>query len=87
MRITCPVCGSRDSREFQYRGDAVALRRPAPDAGVDAWDDYLHLRDNVAGRVRDLWLHGDGCGGWIVVERDTVTHEVFGATLAMEIER
>ena len=45
MRLTCPICGERDRREFYYQGEAVMLERPAPDAGEAAWDDYLHLRD------------------------------------------
>ena len=77
----------RDRREFYYRGDAVALERPDPDAGIAAWDAYLHLRDNPAGRVRDLWQHEAGCGAWIVVTRDTVTHEVFGTQLARHVKR
>lgn len=84
MRIDCPLCGARDRREFYYKGDAVSLQRPAPDAGEAAWDDYVHLRDNPAGRTRDLWQHEAGCGAWIVVERDTVTHEVFATQLAAE---
>ena len=82
MRIDCPLCGVRDRREFYYRG--AALVRPAPDAGADAWEDYVHLRENPAGRTRDMWQHEAGCGAWIVVERDTVTHEVFGAQLAAD---
>ena len=54
-------------------------------AGTDAWDAYLHLRDNPAGRTRDLWQHEAGCGAWIVVTRDTVSHAVEGAQLAAEI--
>lgn len=84
MRIACPICGPRDRREFYYQGDAVMLDRPAPDAGVDVWDGYLHLRDNPAGRTRDLWHHEAGCGAWLVVERDTVTHEVFDVRLARD---
>lgn len=82
MRITCPICGDRDRREFYYLGDAVALDRPDADAPPGAWDDYLHNRDNSAGRTQDLWYHEQGCSAWIVVTRDTVTHEVHGATLA-----
>ena len=82
MRITCPICGERDRREFYYQGDAVALRRPGPEAGPEAWDDYLHLRDNPAGVTRDLWYHETGCGAWLVLTRNTVTHEVLGAVLA-----
>ncbi len=82
MRINCPICGSRERREFYYKGAAVMLDRPAPDAGDAAWDDYVHLRDNPAGRTRDLWHHEGGCGAWLVVTRDTVTHEIFDVELA-----
>ena len=82
MRIPCPICGNRDRREFYYQGAASMLDRPAPDAGTDAFADWLHLRDNPAGRVRDLWYHEAGCGAWLVVDRDTVTHQVFGAARA-----
>lgn len=86
MRITCPICGERDRREFTYQGDAVALARPAPDAGPEAWDAYVHLRDNPAGDTRDLWYH-DPCAAWVVVERNTVTHAVHGAALARGVKR
>lgn len=81
MRLTCPICGERDRREFYYQGDAVALQRPAADAGGEAWGNYLHLRDNPAGRTRDLWHHEAGCGAWLVVTRDTVDHSVLEVTL------
>lgn len=74
MRFTCPICGDRDIREYSYAG--VALKRPAADAPIEAWDDYVHLRDNPAGVTRDLWQHSSGCGAWLVVTRNTVTHEV-----------
>ncbi|WP_195818782.1 sarcosine oxidase subunit delta [Roseobacter sp. MH60115] len=81
MRLTCPMCGARDRREFYYQGDAVACARPARDADIPAWDDYLHLRDNPAGVRRELWHHEAGCGSWLVVERDTTTHEVHSVAL------
>ncbi len=87
MRITCPHCGERDRREFYYQGDAVALARPAPDAGAQAWDDYLHNRDNPAGDTQDLWFHEAGCGAWIVVTRNTVTHAVADTKLAAMVKR
>ena len=86
MRIPCPQCGPRDRREFTYQGAAVALARPAPDAGEAAWDDYVHLRENPAGVTRDLWYH-DPCQTWVVVTRDTVTHAVHGAQAAAEAAR
>ncbi len=81
MRLPCPICGERDRREFYFQGAAVMLDRPAPDAGEAIWDSYVHLRDNPAGPTQDLWFHEAGCGAWLVVERDTVTHEVTGARL------
>ncbi|NNF23594.1 MAG: sarcosine oxidase subunit delta [Rhodobacteraceae bacterium] len=86
MRIDCPLCGTRDRSEFTYQGHALALARPAPDAGEAAWDDYLHNRENPAGQTRDLWYH-DPCGAWVEVQRNTVTHAVTGAVLAAEAKR
>lgn len=86
MRVICPHCGARDRREFTYQGDALALFRPDSGAGDAVWDDYLHNRDNQPGRARDLWYH-DPCGTWVVVERDTVTHEVYGSEAASEVPR
>ncbi|MEL6838734.1 MAG: sarcosine oxidase subunit delta [Pseudomonadota bacterium] len=82
MRITCPNCGDRDRREFYYMGAAEAMDRPARDAGAEAWDDYLHNRANPAGVTRELWCHEAGCGAWLVVERDTVTHTMHKVSLA-----
>jgi heterotetrameric sarcosine oxidase delta subunit len=86
MRVTCPHCGERDRREFTVQGDDLPLRRPARDAGAEAWHAYVHLRDNPAGRLREMWYH-DPCQAWLVVERDTVTHAVHGVTLAREAAR
>lgn len=80
MRIPCPLCGDRDSREFSYRGDSTYLDRPAP-GDAAGYDAYLHLRDNPAGPMEDLWFHGQGCGAWLKVSRNTVTHEITGAVL------
>ncbi len=86
MRINCPNCGARDRSEYTYMGDAVALERPAADAPIEAWDDYLHTRENPAGVTRDLWYHENGCGAWVVVTRNTVTHEIIETALAKEIK-
>lgn len=85
MRIDCPLCGARDRREFYYKG--AALNRPLPDAGEAAWDDYVHLRENPAGQTRDLWHHEAGCGAWLVVTRNTVTHAISDVALAKEAKR
>jgi sarcosine oxidase subunit delta len=86
VRISCPFCGERDLREFTCRGAGVALDRPEPEAGPEAWDAYVHLRDNPAGDTRDLWYH-EPCGAWIEVQRNTVTHAVHGSRSAREAAR
>ncbi|MEL6607831.1 MAG: sarcosine oxidase subunit delta [Pseudomonadota bacterium] len=87
MMIPCPICGPRDIREFSYVGHASLLDRPAPDAGSEAWNDYLHTRDNIAGVQEELWSHDMGCGAWLIVTRNTATHEILGARLAKEEAR
>ena len=68
------------------QGDDTSLHRPDRDAGAEAWHAYVHLRDNPAGRLREMWYH-DPCQTWIVVERDTVTHAVYATALAREVAR
>jgi sarcosine oxidase subunit delta len=75
MRITCPLCGPRDRREFYYYGSEDYLTQPAL-GDFDAIDAHLHLRDNLAGEVRDLWYHEMGCAAWLLVTRNTVTHMI-----------
>ncbi len=86
MRITCPLCGARDSREFSHKGHALALNRPGEEASFEDWDDYLHNRENPAGVTRELWYHDTGCGSWLVATRDTVTHEFHSVELAKDVK-
>ena len=86
MRLTCPHCGPRDRREFYYYGAADYLNRPAADAPAQAWDDYLHNRDNPAGLTQELWFHDMGCASWLVAERNTVTHEFGAVRLAEDVK-
>ena len=86
MRIECPLCGARDRREFYYQGAALALVRPDPDAGEEAWDAYVYTRENPAGWHRELWQHEAGCGAWLVVERNLTTHEIRSAELAEKVK-
>jgi sarcosine oxidase subunit delta len=84
MRIPCPLCGERDSGEFTYLGDATVTRPSADETDLEPWFEFVYLRDNPKGRHREFWHHGQGCRAWLVVERDTLTHEVFGSHLARE---
>ena len=81
MRLTCPHCGERDSREFSVRGGAIP-ERPEGEWS-EAWDAYLHLRENPAGESREFWYHTP-CGAWLIVTRNTATHEVRGTVPAGE---
>jgi heterotetrameric sarcosine oxidase delta subunit len=85
MRIPCPFCGPRDTAEFSYLGDAAPKRPDTAVAGADidaALYDYVYLRDNPAGLLKEYWYHGSGCHGWLVVERDTSTHRIIAASMA-----
>lgn len=80
MRIHCPYCGSRDSSEFVYRGDAAPTRPTTSD--MEAFVDYVYLRDNIAGPIDEHWYHLNGCRQWLRVRRDTLSHEIVSVALA-----
>jgi sarcosine oxidase subunit delta len=67
--------------EYTVMGDASLLNRPKDGADYA----YTYLRDNPAGRHRELWYHEQGCRSWLVVERDTVSHEIYGVTAVSEV--
>lgn len=86
MRIRCPHCGERSLDEFLYHGDA-SIERPGPDqtALADAFIEYGYQRRNPAGPHDELWFHDAGCHSWLVVTRDTRTHEIFAVRPAREV--
>jgi heterotetrameric sarcosine oxidase delta subunit len=77
MRIDCPHCGTRDLREFSYRGDA-GPRRPDAGAGdaLERFNAYVYVRDNPAGPHTEFWYHAGGCQAWLIIQRDTRTHAI-----------
>jgi heterotetrameric sarcosine oxidase delta subunit len=75
LRIRCPWCGERDEIEFRYRGDA-SRPRPAADAGLAAFCDYVYQRDNPQGWHLEWWLHVGGCRTLLKIERHTLSHEI-----------
>ncbi|MGI9406933.1 MAG: sarcosine oxidase subunit delta [Hyphomicrobiaceae bacterium] len=79
MRIDCPHCGLRSIEEFTIRNE-VKPDRPGEDAGEDAYVDYVYLSNNPRGRNQEHWHHSGGCRAWLVVDRDTITHEIFSVT-------
>jgi methylglutamate dehydrogenase subunit B len=92
MRIACPYCGERGNEEFTYLGDASPAR---PDPGranaTERFTGYLYVRDNPRGVHREYWYHGAGCRSWLVVTRNTFSHEItrveFAETRATGIEK
>lgn len=88
LLIPCPVCGERPEDEFGFGGDAT-VQPPVTDSAsgqaevdIEGFADYLYLRENPKGRHTELWVHRYGCRRWLVVERDTVTHELYSSRLA-----
>jgi sarcosine oxidase subunit delta len=71
--IRCPHCGARPREEFTIKG--AALPRPNPGSDEDAWFAYLFERENPRGAHDEYWHHTSGCRRWLVVSRDTMTHE------------
>lgn len=79
MLIPCPHCGTRPVEEFTFLGDA-SVKRPASNdpSSMEQRYDYVYLRNNPKGRFDEFVHHSGGCRAWLVISRDTETHEVFG---------
>jgi len=75
IRIPCPFCGERDHSEFSYGGDG-SIEYPELDAPAEQWHDAIFLRENIRGMQTETWQHSSGCRLWLLVERDTMTHEI-----------
>ena len=93
MIINHPILGPRDANEFVYKGDAELLNRPhwTPNATKrttyaeqEEFHDYLYLRNNPAGEHRELWYHEQGDRSWLIVTRDTLTHQISKVELVRE---
>ena len=71
--------------EFTYLG-AAAFERPDPNGpqAEAAFYEAVYLRDNPAGPQREFWYHAMGCRSWLVVTRDTRTHEIDAVELASD---
>lgn len=75
IRIPCPFCGTRDHSEFSYGGDG-SIEYPALDAPVEDWHEAVFQRENIRGMQTETWQHVNGCRMWLLVERDTMTHDI-----------
>ncbi|MDX6751469.1 sarcosine oxidase subunit delta [Geminicoccaceae bacterium 1502E] len=81
LHIPCPFCGPRDESEFAHGGPARQRRpddlSPLEDA---AWVDHLTVPPNPVGPVHEKWWHVRGCGQWVTIERNTLTHDILEET-------
>lgn len=87
MIIDHPLLGPRDAAEFVYLGDANLINRPdwqGPEAAKEFYE-YLYLRDNPEGIHQELWYHEQGDRSWLVVTRNTLTHEILKVELARKV--
>lgn len=86
MRIVCPYCGERGNEEFSYLGDASPGRpEPLTAHATEKFAEYVYLRDNPRGLLRELWYHAAGCHSWLVVTRNTITHAISSVEFARDI--
>jgi sarcosine oxidase subunit delta len=69
----------RDETEFTYGGDATVRRPDMSESDPKLWLDYAFMRGNPRGPHTEFWHHVTACRQWIVVTRNTLTHQ-FGAT-------
>ena len=89
MIINHPLLGPRDAQEFTYLGDASLIDGPdwQADDAAEQFYNYQYLRNNPAGEHRELWFHEGGDRSWLVVTRNTVTHEISNVELARDVAR
>ena len=87
MIIDHPLLGPRDAAEFVYLGDAALIDRPDWQArnAAEQFYAYQYLRDNPAGEHRELWFHEHGDRSWLVVTRNTLTHDIIQVELARDV--
>lgn len=74
LQIDCPFCGKREHSEFHYGGAAIDY--PQLDAPIEQWHEAVFMRENVRGMQSETWHHVHGCRLWLIVERDTMSHEI-----------
>ncbi|MEO8855359.1 MAG: sarcosine oxidase subunit delta [Burkholderiaceae bacterium] len=85
LLLPCTFCGPRPEAEFTCLGEATPPRPTDPQAMSDAaWVDYIVMRQNIRGVHLERWWHVRGCGAWLEIQRNTVTHAISAAPDAAE---
>ena len=83
QRFHCPWCGPRDQSEFTYGREDATM--PALDAPPAEWFSYVYERANPAGPHAEWWHHNLGCRQWLLIVRDTVTHDVLSIRSSRDV--
>ncbi len=79
----CPLNGPRNISEFTYGGEVKQM--PDQNTCTDVeWADYVFNSANIAGIVREWWMHTPS-SYWFIAERHTVTDEVIRTFDAKEL--
>ncbi len=85
IKIPCPFCGLRNHEEFTPNGSAL-VRRPHFDDNsaniTEKWIDFVYYRPNPRGAHLEYWQHSFGCRSWLIVERNTATHDIISVKMA-----
>lgn len=77
--IPCPLCGPRSENEFIYGGPETTWPKLDGNTNVKDWHKAVHLTPNPFGQHSELWYHASSCESWLVVTRNTITHEIIDA--------
>ncbi len=87
MLINHPRLGPRDISEFIYKGDVKLLDRPdwKEKDSANKFYEYLYLRENKKGDHKELWYHEQGDRSWLIVTRNTITHEIKDVEIARNV--
>jgi sarcosine oxidase, subunit delta len=72
--MICPLNGPRNISEFTYGGEFKTMPDPVNCSDAE-WADYVFNTDNLAGVVREWWMHTPS-SYWFLAERHTVTDEI-----------
>ena len=88
--INHPLPGHRVSGECVDLGSTDRINRPKKweeEASAEDFYQYQYIRDNIAGDHQELWYHEQGDQSWLVVSRNTLTHEITNVELAQDVAR
>ena len=72
--MPCPLNGPRNISEFVYGGELKDMPDQNHCSDLE-WADYVFNHDNLAGVVREWWMHAPS-SYWFIAERNTITDEI-----------